>query len=75
MAEVDVSSGPVNLAVHRGPEGLEAQRLDARAYELVLRLCGGEPLSALLEFAGDDAAALLAEQLAKGRLTTYEIVQ
>ncbi len=75
MAEVDLSSGPLYLVVHRGREGLEARRLDARAYGFALRLCGGEPLTALVNFAGDDTAALLAEQLAKGRLTTYEVGQ
>jgi hypothetical protein len=74
MAEVDLSSAPVYLVVHRGREGLEVQRLERRAYEFALRLCGGESLTALVQFAGDDAATLLAEQLAKGRLTTYEIL-
>ncbi|HJY76325.1 MAG TPA: DNA-binding domain-containing protein [Burkholderiales bacterium] len=75
MAEVDLSSGPVYLVVHRGREGLDVQRLDRRAYGFALRLCGGESLSELLQFARDDTAALLCEQLAKGRLTTYEMAQ
>lgn len=75
MAEVDLSSGPVHLAVHRGREGLEVQRLDQRAYGFALRLCGGESLRELLQFARDDTAALLAEHLAKGRLTSYEIAR
>ena len=75
MAEVEVSSAPVHLVVHRGREGLEAQRLEPRAYGFALRLCGGEPLSALLQFAANDAAGLLAEHLARGRLTAYEIAQ
>ena len=74
MAEVSLSSGPLHLVVHRGREGLEAQRLDGPAYEFALRLCGGESLNELLRFAGDDTAALLAEHLAKGRLSTYQIV-
>ena len=75
MAEVDLSGGPVHLVVHRGREGLEAQRLDPRAYAFALRLCGGEPLSALLQFAANHVAGLLAEHLAKGRLTAYETAQ
>lgn len=75
MAEVDIASGPVYLVVHRGREGLEARRLERRAYEFAYRLCAGEPIGSLVQFAGDEAAALLAEQLAKGRLTTFRIIQ
>lgn len=75
MAEVDISSGPVQLVVHRGREGLEAQRLQALAYRFASRLCAGEPLGPLIESAGEHAPALLAEQLAKGRLTTFRILQ
>ncbi len=75
MAEVDISSGPIRLVVHRGPAGLEAQRLGLPAYRFVSRLCGGEALGLLIESAGDDAPALLAEQLAKGRLTGFRIAK
>lgn len=75
MSEVDISSGPVRLVVHRGPAGLEAQRLGVPAYRFVSWLCGGEALGRLIESAGDDAPALLAEQLAKGRLTGFRIAK
>lgn len=75
MAEVDISSGPVRLVVHRGPAGLEAERLGLPAYRFVSRLCGGEALGLLIESAADDAPALLAEQLAKGRLTGFRIAK
>jgi hypothetical protein len=74
MAEVDLSSAPVRLVVHRGPAGLEAQRLDARDYEFFARLCAGECLGALVEICGDNAPRLLADQLAKGRLNTFSVL-
>jgi Putative DNA-binding domain len=73
MAGIDFSDGPVALAVHRGPNGLEVERLGARAYAFVYRLCAGEPLGALIEAAPAEAPALLAGQLAKGRLTAFRI--
>jgi hypothetical protein len=73
MSHIDLSDGPVAIAVHRGPAGVEAQRLDPRAYAFVLKLCAGEPLGALLKTAPVEAPALLAEQLAKGRLTAFRI--
>jgi len=69
MAQVDLSSGPVRLVVHRGPDGVEAERLERGAYEFVSRLCAGEALGRLLESAPADAPLLLAAQLRKGRLT------
>lgn len=75
MEEVDISSGPVCLVVHRGRSGLEAQRLQPAAYRFAARLCAGEPLAALIESAAADAPALVAEQLAKGRLTTFKILR
>lgn len=73
MAEVDVSRRPVWLVVHRGPNGVEAQRLDPRVYAFVSRLCDGEPLGCLLENAPAEAPALIAEQLTKGRLKAFRI--
>jgi hypothetical protein len=71
IAQVDLSSGPVWLVIHRGPNGVEAQRLARDTYDFVSRLCGGERLDSLLETASPEAPALLAEQLAKGRLTAF----
>jgi hypothetical protein len=73
IAEVDLSSGPVSLVVHRGPGGVEAQRLERHAYDFVSRLCAGEPLGRLLEAAPPEAPALLAEQLTKGRLAAFRV--
>jgi hypothetical protein len=69
MAQVDLSSGPVRLVVHRGPDGVAAERLEPGAYEFVSRLCAGEALGRLLESAPVDAPLLLAAQFRKGRLT------
>jgi hypothetical protein len=73
MAAVDLSSGPVRLVVHRGPGGLEVQRLEPRAYRFVSRLLAGEAWGRVLKTAPEEAADLLAEQLAKGRLIAFEI--
>jgi hypothetical protein len=71
MAQVDLSSGPVRLVVHRGPGGVEAQRLEPGAYDFLSRLCAGEALGSLLETAPAEAARLLAEALTKGHLTAF----
>ena len=71
MREVDLASGPVHLVVHRGPNGLETERLPARAFEFVSRLCAGEPLGSVIEAAPELAPMLLAQQLGKGRLSAY----
>lgn len=73
MAAIDFSDGPVAIVVHRGPAGVEAQRLDADAYGFLSRLCAGESLGALASAAPERAPALLADQLAKGRLTAFRI--
>ena len=73
IAEIDASSRDVRLVVHRGFGGVEAQRLEPDAYAFVSRLCDGEPLGRLLEKAPAGAPALIAEQLAKGRLTACRI--
>jgi hypothetical protein len=71
MAQVDLSSGPVWLVVHRGANGVEAQRLEPDALGFVSRLCAGERLGSLLETAPPQAPALLAEALTKGHLTAF----
>jgi hypothetical protein len=71
MAQIDLSSGPVRLIVHRGPGGVEAQRLERDAYDFFSRLCAGEALANVLETAPTEAPALLAEALMKGHLTAF----
>ncbi|MBA3777471.1 MAG: hypothetical protein H0X11_13725 [Betaproteobacteria bacterium] len=73
IAEVDVSRHPVWLIVHRGRNGVDAQRLDRDAYAYVTRLCDGDPLGCLLENAPAEVPALIADQLTKGRLKAFRI--
>jgi hypothetical protein len=73
MAQVDLSSGPVRLAVHRGRDGVEAQRLEPEAHAFLSRLCAGEPLGGLAESAPGKAPAWLAEALTKGRLAAFHV--
>jgi hypothetical protein len=71
MAQVDLAYGSVCIVVHRGPNGLETERLCARTYEFVARLCAGEPLGRVIEAAPEQAPMLLAQQLGKGRLSAF----
>jgi len=71
MAQVDLAYGPVCIVVHRGPSGIETERLCARTYEFVSLLCAGEPLGRVLEAAPEQAPMLLAQQLSKGRLSAF----
>jgi hypothetical protein len=69
MAQVDLSEGPVWLAVHRGPDGIEVQRFEPDAYGFIARLCGREPLGGVLETAPKETPVLLAQVLTRGVLT------
>jgi hypothetical protein len=73
MAQIDLACGSVCIVVHRGPNGLETERLCARTYEFVARLCAGEPFAGVIEAAPEQAPMLLAQQLAKGRLSAFTI--
>ena len=73
MAQVTLSRSAVRLVVHRGPDGVQAQRLEPEAHDFLLRLCAGEPLGGLAESAADKAPAWLAEALARGRLTSFHL--
>jgi hypothetical protein len=71
MAQVDLASGPVRLVVHRGPDGVQAQRLESQEHDFLSRLCAGEPLGRLVQGAASVAPAWLAEALTKGRLCAF----
>jgi hypothetical protein len=71
MGEVDLASGPLSIVVHRGRDGIQTERLEPAAYEVVSRLCAGEALGRVLESASTDAPAILAQQLAQGRLSAF----
>lgn len=73
MREVDLAKGPVHLVVHRGPEGVEVERLDWPDREFLAGLCAGADWASLVEKAPSRASALLAEQFVKGRLTAFRV--
>ena len=73
MAAIDLASGPVQLLVSRGPEGVDARRLTASAFGFLRRLFAGEALGDILHLAGPDATTLLADQFVHGRLTAFRI--
>lgn len=73
MAEIDLARRALCIIVHRGPGGLETERVSARAYDFVRRLLGGEPLARVIEAAPEQAPMLLAQQLAKGRLSAWRV--
>jgi hypothetical protein len=68
MAQVDLASGPVCLVVHRGSDGVQAQRLEPRAHDFLSRLCAGEPFGRLAEAAPAAAPQWLAQALNRGWL-------
>jgi hypothetical protein len=69
MAGIDLAGGPVHLLVHRGAGGVAARRLAPAEFRALRKLFAGTPLWRVLAGArGLDAAALLAEQFATGRV-------
>ncbi len=73
MRGIDLAEGPARIVVHRGAEGVEAERLDSTEYALLGALLACEDWSRVVERAPERAASLLAEQLAKGRLGGFRI--
>lgn len=73
MAQIDLATGPVHVAIHRGAQGVEVQRLEAEAHQYLSLLYAGEPLGALLDDGSAGAPALLAQELIKGRLSTFRV--
>ena len=71
MASVDLGSGPVALIVHRGSGGVTAERIELRFLGFLRRLFAGDELSALLAENVPDAADILAQQFAHGRITGF----
>lgn len=73
MRAIDLAESPVRVVVHRGPDGVEAERLDAIDYALLGALFAGEDWSLVVERAPERAAKLLAGQLAKGRIGGFRV--
>ena len=75
MASIDLAAGPVRLIVERRATGVEVMRLEEPAWRFAAALCASRPLQRAIEAAPEvDAAALLAEHLAAGRLIGFELV-
>ena len=74
MAMIDLTDGPIRLIVHRGPTGVEAERVTEQTYAFLTRLYAREPMAVLLAGAEPDAAQILARQLVLGRLTGFSVL-
>ena len=69
MAAIELADSPVHVLVHRGAAGVAMERVSVGAFRVLRRLFAGLPLGAVLHAArGVDAASLLGQQLALGRL-------
>ncbi len=73
MRAIDLDAGPVRIVVHRGPSGVETERLDAADHDFLAALFAGEAWDELAARSPDRAADLLATQLVKGRLGGFRI--
>jgi hypothetical protein len=72
MAAIDLSAGALWLAVHRGPEGVEARRLAESDWALTNELCAGHTLAdAFGSSPVPDLPALLADHLVRGRFSRF----
>ena len=71
MAAVDIQGGPVAIVVHRGPDGVAAERVGSETYEFLERLFAREDLGTLLSGNTPEAAEILARQFALGRITGF----
>ena len=73
IAAIDLASGPVRLVVNRGPNGVDARRLTPSEYDFARRLLAGEKLGEVLQRAGPEGAACLADHFVNGRLSGFRI--
>ena len=74
MAAIDLAAGPVHLLVERDADAVQVRRLNAARWQFAARLCAGEPLYTMVEHAPDaDLGAWLAEHLACGRITGFQL--
>jgi hypothetical protein len=74
MAAIDLADGPIWLVVHRGPDGVDAQRLTEIEWRLTRQLCAQKPLGPVLDRSpAPGATALLASHLIKGRFVGFHM--
>jgi hypothetical protein len=76
IAAIDLADGPIWLAVHRGPDGVDARRLTESEWTLTQLLCTAVPLgSALARAPVPDATGLLANHVIRGRFAGFRFQQ
>jgi hypothetical protein len=76
MAAIDLADRPVWLVVHRGPDGVDAQRLNEVEWNLTRQLCARTPLGPALERSpAPGATALLVGHLIKGRFIDFHVTR
>ena len=76
MAAIDLSSGPVWLVVHRGPDGIKVLRLTESDWRLTERLCARIPLAAALgPLQAPCTTALLADHIVQGRFAGFFVTR
>ena len=74
LAGIDLAAGPVWLMVQRLATGVDATRIDERAWRFAAALSAGRPLGAALDAAvGIDGPGLLAEHISAGRFIGFGI--
>jgi hypothetical protein len=74
LAVLDLSNGPAWLIVQRSESGVEVDRVDEAAWLFVHALCARQPLGlALGNHRGIDAQTVLADLLAHGRFTGFNL--
>ena len=73
IAAIDLASRPVRLVVGRGPDGVDARRLTPSENDFARRLFAGERLGEILQSAGPDGSAWLADHFVNGRLSGFRI--
>jgi hypothetical protein len=76
MAAIDLAAGPVYLLVERDADAVQVRRLNAARWQFAARLCAGDALYTMVQQAPDaDLSAWLAEHLACGRITDFQLHQ
>jgi hypothetical protein len=74
LAAIDLAEGPVRLVVERADVCVEITRLDTAAWRFLADLTAGHTLGrAIAADAGLDAPRALAEHLARGRFTRFDL--
>ena len=74
MAAIDLAAGPIHLLIERDADAVQVRRLNAARWQFAARLCAGDPLYTMVQHAPDvDLAAWLAEHLACGRITGFQL--